>query len=865
MAFAMSDAVAEELREELDVRGLAAPGAGARELEERLEELGALHVESNRRAVRFGQVEEESEVVALGVAQGLLGRHVERLVLRVRLVLRGAHGDAEAAARAVLRRDLDRVGVPLVLGALERDRLVRSGRARELRRLEDLRADRGVRAHHRALVALDADLLVPHGDLESDVPLLPLGGGEGPRAVGRERAHGQEVALSLEHDARDALHEVRRGVGHDGRAAARRRDLHGDGHLGEVREGPVDGREIAAHRLLALPAVRLLDRLLDLGDGLLAGQDARDREEAGLHDRVDAAAHSERLGDLVGVDDEDLELLLEDLLLHLEGKLVPRLGGPVLRVQEEDGARRGRLEHVVAVEERLLVARDEVRAPHEVRRPDRLRPEAQVRDGDGARLLRVVHEVALREVVRLLADDLDRVLVRAHGAVGAEAVEEGAHRAGRLDVELRVPRERRVRHVVHDADREVVLRFRFRELVEDGLHHARRELLGRKAVAAAQDERLVGEGKRVAAARFDERGHDVEIERIADRARLLRPVEDGERLHGLRERREERRNVERPEEPHLQDADFLALGDEMLDGLVGRFGARAHEDDDARRLGMADVVEEVVRAPRELREAVHLRLHVPRAREVVDVSRLARLEERVGVLRAAAEDRAVRGEAAAPVLGDRLLVEHRQEILVRQLFDLRDLVRGAEPVEEVEKGDPRLQARGLRDDREVVRFLDRVGREEREPRLAAGHGVGVVAEDGERVRRDRPRGHVHHERRQLARDLVHVRNHEEEALRRRERRGEGARLDRAVDRARGAALGLHLDDFGDVAPDVLLALRGPLVGPLAHVGGGRDGVDRDDVVGAVRDRGHGLIAIQREKSARHESLPFSTGRPGDHH
>ena len=177
------------------------------------------------------------------------------------------------------------------------------------------------------------------------------------------------------------------------------------------------------------------------------------------------------------------------------GSCVPRLGGPVLRVQEEDGARRGRLEHVVAVEERLLVARDEVRAPHEVRRADRPRPEAQVRDGDGARLLRVVDEVALREVVRLLADDLDRVLVRADGAVGAEAVEEGAHRVGRLDVELRVPGKRRVRHVVHDADREVVLRLRLRELVEDGLHHAGRELLGREAVAAADDERLGGEGK----------------------------------------------------------------------------------------------------------------------------------------------------------------------------------------------------------------------------------------------------------------------------------------------------------------------------------------------------------------------------------
>ena len=783
-------------------------------------------------------------------------RHLERLVLRVRLVLRGAHGHAEHAARAVLGGDLDRVGLAGVLGALERHGLVRGGAVREARGLEDLRADGGVGAHHRALVALDADLLVPDGDLEGDVPLLPLGRREGPCAVGRERAHGQEVALAFEHDARHALHEVRRVGRDDRRAAPRRGDLRGNHHLLEIREGPVHGREVAAHGFLALLAVRLLDRLLDLGDRLFAGQDARDREEAGLHDRVDPAAHPEGLRDLVGVDDPDLDALLQDLLLHLEGQAVPRLGGPVRRVHEEDRARHGGVEHVVAVQELLLVARDEVRARDEVGRPDGLRPEAEVGDRDGAGLLRVVHEVALREVVRLLADDLDRVLVRPHGAVGAETVEEGAHGARGLDVEGRVPGEGRVRHVVHDADREVVLRLRLRELVEHRLHHARRELLRGEPVASAENERLLGERQRAFAPRLHERGHDVEIKRIADRAGLFRPVEDGERFHGLRERREERRNVERPVEADLQDTDFLALLGEPVDGLVDRLGAGPHLDDDARGFRVAHVVEEVIRAPRDLLEAVHLFLDVACAREVIDVRGLARLEEGVGVLRAAAENRVVGREAPPPVLGDGFLVEHREEIVVRELLDLRDLVRRAEAVEKVEKRDAGLQARGLRDDREVVRFLDRVRAEERKPRLPASHDVGVVAEDRERVRRERPRGHVHDERRQLARDLVHVRDHEEETLRGRERRGEGARLNRPVHGARGAALGLHLDDLGHVAPDVLLALRGPLVGPLAHVRGGRDGIDRDDVVRAMRDRGDGLVGIEREQSAGHEGLPF---------
>jgi hypothetical protein len=50
---------------------------------------------------------------------------------------------------------------------------------------------------------------------------------------------------------------------------------------------------------------------------------------------------------------------------------------------------------------------------------------------------------------------------------------------------------------------------------------------------------------------------------------------------------------------------------------------------------------------------------------------------------------------------------------------------------------------------------------------------------------------VHRERRELAGDLVHVRDHQEQALRRSERRGLRACLQRAVQRAGSATFGLH--------------------------------------------------------------------------
>jgi hypothetical protein len=132
------------------------------------------------------------------------------------------------------------------------------------------------------------------------------------------------------------------------------------------------------------------------------------------------------LGQCVGVDGEEAELLVDDSLLHLARQVVPYLVGREWGVQQERRARCRVFEHVDLVDELELMAGDEPGAIHEIRRSDGARARSQMRNGDRARLLRVVDEVALGEEVCFLADDLDGVLVGADGAVGAEAVEHDA-------------------------------------------------------------------------------------------------------------------------------------------------------------------------------------------------------------------------------------------------------------------------------------------------------------------------------------------------------------------------------------------------------------------------------------------------------
>ena len=94
------------------------------------------------------------------------------------------------------------------------------------------------------------------------------------------------------------------------------------------------------------------------------------------------------------------------MLLQVARQVVPDRSGGVGGVEQEDAARGGLVQHVVAVQEDGLMAGDEAGLviAHQIGAGrSGLGAEAQVGDGDRAGLLGVVLEVALAEVGRLLA------------------------------------------------------------------------------------------------------------------------------------------------------------------------------------------------------------------------------------------------------------------------------------------------------------------------------------------------------------------------------------------------------------------------------------------------------------------------------
>jgi len=213
-------------------------------------------------------------------------------------------------------------------------------------------------------------------------------------------------------------------------------------------------------------------------------------------------------------------------------------------------------------------------------------------------------------------------------------------------------------------------------------------------------------------------------------------------------------------------------------------------------------------------ELVHRRLHDRGQRVVKTIHGFASLEIHIGVLRGAAERRLVRRHGPCAERRDVLLVDDRAQIVVRQQREFGNFVRGAKAVEEMDERHPRAIAGGMRNQREVVRFLARVAAQQGAARGAARHDILVVAENRQPLRGQRTRAHVHGKRQQFPRDLVEIRDHQQQSLRRRERRGQRPALQGPVERPGRPGLALHLHHGGNGPPHVGPPLARPFRRPV---------------------------------------------------
>ncbi len=142
----------------------------------------------------------------------------------------------------------------------------------------------------------------------------------------------------------------------------------------------------------------------------------------------------------------------------------------IFGVEEEHSAGLDAIEHVVAPNVCRIVAGYEIRLVDKVWRADLLFSEPQMGYRYPVGFLRVIHKISLGEHVRVVADDLDRILVRADGSIRAKPPEHASEGLRIFGFDLLRHLEGEVCDVVVDADSEIVGACAGK-MVIDGLHH----------------------------------------------------------------------------------------------------------------------------------------------------------------------------------------------------------------------------------------------------------------------------------------------------------------------------------------------------------------------------------------------------------
>ena len=437
--------------------------------------------------------------------------------------------------------------------------------------------------------------------------------------------------------------------------------------------------------------------------------------------------------------------------------------------------------------------------------------------GDAEGFLGIILEVRLTVHIGGLADDLDGVLVGTHGTVGTQAPELAGDSAFRLGQQRRAQRQGQMGHIVLDADGKVVLRLLQRQIVEHGLDLGRSGILAAEAVAAGIDERAVGV--------VDVGGADILIQRLADGAGFLHTVQNGDLLHRLGHGGKQMLGGEGAEQMHLQEAYLLALGVQIVDDLLSAAGHAAHGYDDTLGIRSAVVVEQVILTAGQLADLRHIVLHHIGQLGVVGVVGLPQLEIDIGVIHQRTHPGILGVQRIGTELGQRVIIHQLGVVIILQHIDLLDLVAGAETVKEMQERDAGLDSAQVGHSRQIGGLLDAAAGEHGKARLAAVHHVGMIAENGKRVGTYGTGRHVQHAGQTLARDTVHRRDHQHQALRRGKAGGQRTGLQGAVAGAAGAGFGLHLHQTDRLAENVLAALGRPLIRMLRHGAGRRNGID----------------------------------------
>ena len=294
---------------------------------------------------------------------------------------------------------------------------------------------------------------------------------------------------------------------------------------------------------------------------------------------------------------------------------------------------------------------------------------------------------------------------------------------------------------------------------------------------------------------------------------------------------------------NFHNTEFSTLCVQIINGFLNGFSPTAHNNDNLFSIRSAIVINNVILTAGNFCKFIHFFLNNTFNGVVIFISSFTPLEEDIRVLCGTANNRGFRTESVFCVELIINTFKHSAQIVIRKEFNFFDFVRSTETIKEVHKRHARTQSRSLRNSSHIVSFLHGVRAEHSKSGLTAAHHVRVITKDGQSVISQRTGSHVHNERRKFAGDFVHIRDHQEQALRRCKSCSQRTGLESTVASTCGTCFGLHFLHIRNNAPKVLLFSSRPRIGPFTHRRRRGNRVDNADFIHAVSNRSGRFVTI----------------------
>ena len=320
-------------------------------------------------------------------------------------------------------------------------------------------------------------------------------------------------------------------------------------------------------------------------------------------------------------------------------------------------------------------------------------------------------------------------------------------------------------------------------------------------------------------------------------------IEDSDLAYCLRQVLEEMLQGERTIKMYRQQADFLAVLIQIIHRLLNRLADRSHRNDDAVRILGTIIIKQMVLAAGDFCHLRHCLFHQLRQRMVILIGCLALLEIHIRILSRTTDDRMIRVQCAAAELLNSIPVKNLRKILIVHHFDFLDFMRRAESIKEINERNAAFNSDKMRYGRKIHNFLNACFRQHCAACLPRSHNILMIAKNIQGVRSQSTGADMEHARKQFAGHLVKIRNHQQEALRCRVRRGEGSCLQRTMYSSCSTCFRFHLDHANLLAEEVFLSMCRHLIHMLSHRRRRRNRINSRDIRKSIGDIGGSGIAV----------------------